>query len=208
MKKVKIHKCSKCNKSATWFYLPATRGKFYFCDDCVPRGCTCNVDDIDMAEPDKEFNDRTIWWSKEAYHKCINEKLDPIEFCTRDRQSDSYYYEILDENGRREPCVEFDYSPHGYERERNFYVVDSLNVEKIFNKVLKEKPIGSKEMVNGMQNIISSYNELPIPYNEFMAKIAEVCRPYFIHTMFNKDKLNQRFYNSFRNQVYEKRELI
>ena len=63
-------------------------------------------------------------------------------------------------------------------------------------------------MVNGIQNIISSYNELPIPYNEFMAKIAEVCRPYFIHTMFNKDKLNQRFYNSFRNQVYEKRELI
>jgi hypothetical protein len=36
-----IRKCSYCEtKDATWMYAP---GDMYACDDCVPRGCSCNV---------------------------------------------------------------------------------------------------------------------------------------------------------------------
>lgn len=36
--------CQKCNiKIATWYYMP--NGKYYYCDNCVSRGCSCNEDD-------------------------------------------------------------------------------------------------------------------------------------------------------------------
>lgn len=33
--------CDKCgkNKSSVWAYMP---GKQKYCDECVPRGCSCN----------------------------------------------------------------------------------------------------------------------------------------------------------------------
>lgn len=36
------HLCIKntCTKMAVWFYLPG-KEDIYYCDDCVPRGCTC-----------------------------------------------------------------------------------------------------------------------------------------------------------------------
>lgn len=37
--KVKCNIC-KC-KTATWEYIPC--GWRYYCDDCVPRGCSCNI---------------------------------------------------------------------------------------------------------------------------------------------------------------------
>lgn len=34
-------KCMKCEAMATWFYMPSDSVGCY-CDDCVPRGCSCN----------------------------------------------------------------------------------------------------------------------------------------------------------------------
>ena len=43
--------CSKCgSKTAQWIYGP---DGCMMCDDCVPRGCSCNVDD----ETGKECTD-------------------------------------------------------------------------------------------------------------------------------------------------------
>lgn len=43
--------CYKCPKPAVWEYAPTTdRLDVFFCDDCVPRGCSCNV--IDFEDPD------------------------------------------------------------------------------------------------------------------------------------------------------------
>ncbi|MCK9543720.1 MAG: hypothetical protein M0R03_17000 [Novosphingobium sp.] len=39
------HKCE-CGKLATWCYMP-NDSVGYKCDDCVPRGCTCNQYPID-----------------------------------------------------------------------------------------------------------------------------------------------------------------
>ena len=38
-----------------------------------------------------------------------------------------------------------------------------------------------------------------------MTKVSEFCRPYISHTMFERDRLNQTFYNSFRSQLYDKK---
>lgn len=31
--------CNKCGEKAQWAYMPGTG---YYCDICVPRGCSCN----------------------------------------------------------------------------------------------------------------------------------------------------------------------
>lgn len=44
MRSVVKVKCDKCHcKIAKWEYIP--RGWEYYCDDCVQRGCSCNIDD-------------------------------------------------------------------------------------------------------------------------------------------------------------------
>jgi hypothetical protein len=37
--------CDKCDKHAIWFYPGGTEENKapQYCDDCVPRGCSCNV---------------------------------------------------------------------------------------------------------------------------------------------------------------------
>lgn len=38
-------KCCKCKNDAVWFYMPSDECKdCNYCDDCVPRGCSCNID--------------------------------------------------------------------------------------------------------------------------------------------------------------------
>ena len=35
--------CGKCKKIAIWLYVPG-KDNWAFCDDHVPRGCSCNID--------------------------------------------------------------------------------------------------------------------------------------------------------------------
>ena len=49
-------KCE-CGKIAVWIYMPSDSDDYpYYCDDCVPRGCSCNCypkdDDYDNSDPD------------------------------------------------------------------------------------------------------------------------------------------------------------
>lgn len=102
-----LSKCDICGKTATWLYMPG--GRFY-CDDCVPRGCSCNVDNLDMGEPEQTTNP-IMWWP----HNIKEEDL--YHGGSLHRDSNSFYYEILDEDGRRSPCCEYDYSEEGFEEE-------------------------------------------------------------------------------------------
>lgn len=205
-KSPKMHKCGRCNKTATWLYLPSSSGINFFCDDCVPRGCTCNVMGLDIEEPDEQLSNCTVWWSKETYQNCFENNIDPMEHCTHVREENSYYYEILDEKGRREPCCEFDYSECGFEREHNTYVVKFSDTINVFNKVIKRHIVESLSMAEGIKKLIyDSHHNEEILYNEFMTKVSEFCRPYISHTMFERDRLNQTFYNSFRSQLYDKK---
>lgn len=96
-------------------YMPKADGNHFFCDEHVPRGCTCNVENLkEFGEPDPDS--KVIWWSKQDYEACIPDKMDElISFATMERQPDSFYYEVLDENGHRYPCCECDHDENGYD---------------------------------------------------------------------------------------------
>lgn len=47
--------CDKCGLKATWCYAPL--GSIYFCEDHVPRGCSCNILSSDDSEDIVELRD-------------------------------------------------------------------------------------------------------------------------------------------------------
>lgn len=39
--------CLKCSSIAVWYYLPMINGQdsnMYYCDNCIERGCSCQID--------------------------------------------------------------------------------------------------------------------------------------------------------------------
>jgi hypothetical protein len=53
IKKIVKIRCDICHSNiAKWEYLP--RGYSYYCDDCVPRGCSCNVDENGIEDKDNK----------------------------------------------------------------------------------------------------------------------------------------------------------
>lgn len=47
-------KCKKCGELAVWLYMP--KGGYY-CDGCVPRGCSCNWYPVD-ADSDELIEEK------------------------------------------------------------------------------------------------------------------------------------------------------
>jgi hypothetical protein len=86
-------KC-KCGKIATWLYMPAEED-WFCCDDCVPRGCSCNVD---LKE--EFFTD-----------DLTQEKYD--ELC----KDENNLEELFDDKGRQFPCCEWWYDKEGFNDE-------------------------------------------------------------------------------------------
>jgi len=46
-------KCFTCGKKPYWMYMPdssLTEEERYYCDKCVPRGCSCNIDEFTGKE--------------------------------------------------------------------------------------------------------------------------------------------------------------
>lgn len=67
--------CIVCGRKADWFYMPGSES---YCDNHVPRGCSCNAElkegiDIDSEEATNHAN----------------------------------YYEPVDDQGRKYPCCEY-----------------------------------------------------------------------------------------------------
>ena len=55
----KKNKCIKCAKTAQWYYVPYKIGKKevdkYWCDECISRGCSCNIIKYDHS---KQFDEQ------------------------------------------------------------------------------------------------------------------------------------------------------
>jgi hypothetical protein len=71
--KTKI-KC-KCEKIAQWFYLPSDSLDRAYCDECVPRGCSCNEYPLDGNWENLDPNN----WTEELDKK--GRKKPCCEFC-------------------------------------------------------------------------------------------------------------------------------
>lgn len=59
----------KCGKLAIWWYMTDEISDV-FCDDCVPRGCGCNVLDEKTGEPERDEKGRLkpcCEWAKEPW---------------------------------------------------------------------------------------------------------------------------------------------
>lgn len=80
----------------------SSNGEPFYCEECVPRGCTCNVYAL-KEFPDDIPEDNVIFWDKD------------MENCTNIRTDNSFYYETLDETGKRYPCCEYWYDEDGWD---------------------------------------------------------------------------------------------
>jgi len=89
-----------CGKLATWAYGPGHANEHpYYCDDCVPRGCSCNRE----YTPD----------SKEGllngfgYYPTADEKFKWLK--------ENICWTPVDDKGREFPCIEYCENTDGFE---------------------------------------------------------------------------------------------
>jgi len=80
-------KCRRCDKMAVWLYMPGPLGTEY-CDDHVPRGCSCNL----VPPSGFELPDEGDWDSSD-------------------------WIEDTDEQGKLLPCCEYMYDEEGLDIE-------------------------------------------------------------------------------------------
>lgn len=113
----------KCGKIATWCYLPNDN---CYCDDCVPRGCGCNIYALNEFQLDENINlSRYIFYNQEDTILFGNGDISHKELMQRGYKTDNikdiinnyHFYEGLDEDGRAFPCCEFMYDEDGFDKE-------------------------------------------------------------------------------------------
>ena len=85
-------KC-KCGKIAVWCYMPGEKDCFC-CDDCVPRGCSCNIELKDELVTDD--------LTQEQYEELYKDKNNLVE--------------QRDDKNRKRPCCEWWYDEEGFEK--------------------------------------------------------------------------------------------
>lgn len=89
-----MKKCN-CGNIAQWLYMPSFNEYPFYCDDCVPRGCSCN--NTSLSDPiAKEVIEE---YEKGGFnYKIENGNIIP-----------------LDEQNREHPCCEYDYDKDGFD---------------------------------------------------------------------------------------------
>ena len=83
-----------CGKNATWEYLKG--GNSYSCDDCVPRGCSCNNTYVETDDPEY-----------------LPEGIEGKDW----KWVEPGVWTYIDEQGREYPCAEYSYSEDGFDIE-------------------------------------------------------------------------------------------
>jgi len=101
-----------CGKVATWMYMP--RSKVY-CENCVPRGCICQIDENFLDEMEVDFSSL--------------EESDNFIKSLRDGTSKFLDKHARDEKKRLLPCVEYMYDEAGFDE--GTWAKDVLN--KLFD---------------------------------------------------------------------------
>lgn len=97
--RIQLAPCMGCGAVAEWHYTPSGPAMDY-CDNCVPRGCTCRI-----IDEDQHIEGRTV----------IEAGPDGEEFVwtVYDRQMPR---EETDGFGRKLPCIEWEFYSGGFPR--------------------------------------------------------------------------------------------
>ena len=120
------HNCD-CGKTAVYLYMPSnSKDKNpYFCEDCVPRGCSCNWEHMENEDAIQPPTDGTKWkWivieNKEGWENVKEGEM----------------WTALDEEGREFPCCEFMYDEKGFEI---YTKEETIEINKIIDELIELK---------------------------------------------------------------------
>lgn len=218
-KKVRYHRCSCCDNKAVWEYMPSHIGKIFYCDNCVPRGCTCNLFHIEEI-PDTEYHDEgdnIKYWDNESVKKYIDGAISNKEFDklgSLKKREDSTYYTILDEYGRRLPCCEYDYNEDGFEIEVPEILIMKKDILEGINRVIRLNDSWSKYinwdlLINWLKDDLEDC----LQYNKIFDMIRLKIKDEFKYTdliedgfkEYRSDGIIERFIFLIRNRVRIKR---
>lgn len=172
MAKYRKKKCSVCKtKDAEWLYEPMGDRKNFFCDDCVPRGCTCNIDFLEYGEP--LDNKNLIYYTKED----LKDGYPDDNVGSKERKEDSIAYEELDDKGRKEPCQEYSYlgkdewkfkdNVYGFYKEELTHLIHNAYFDKL--------PSSLKEKIEELLEEVE-YRDYPNPINDDV--VSKECVDY------------------------------
>lgn len=92
----------RCGKLATWDYMPSSTNPEYnyYCEDCVPRGCSCH-EEYTVNSPQAHEN---------GYGENPPTDHNDWKWVEKD-----VCWAFTDDQGRELPCIEFSHNPDGYE---------------------------------------------------------------------------------------------
>lgn len=174
IKEKQYHKCCQCGKRAVWFKDISNKGELlYFCDDCVPRGSIDNINDIEhYGEPSvSNSGGKVMWWDKNATEN------DVYHDGYLDRKETSYFYEVLDNKGRRFPSDSFIFDKDGFNKmeDEKYFYLKYYNVRDVLRKTFCKLPPNIKMDIEDDISMIfekehSIFDEFIIEYNTFMNK--------------------------------------
>ena len=96
----------KCGKMAVWIYMPGySKGQSPFhCDDCVPRGCACEMWSLKEMTPEEYYKDSPDF--DKSWVKYLDGEYEG-------------YWVPVDDMGRKWPCCEYHYDEEGFDLETN-----------------------------------------------------------------------------------------
>lgn len=99
-----------CGNVAVWDYLPgySDGSNSYSCDDCVPRGCSCNWIPVKGEASETPIGIENFDWKYIDPKQAKENGLDNVK--------SKEYFIYLDSKKRAFPCCEYDYSEDGYDK--------------------------------------------------------------------------------------------
>ena len=107
-------KCD-CGNIATYLYMPGRSDEQnFFCEDCVPRGCSCEW----------TYASRHAYGPTPLEEDLMPEGVEGKDWKWIERAADEEYEEIkkgevwvyIDEQGREYPCCEFMWDANGFNK--------------------------------------------------------------------------------------------
>lgn len=104
-------KCTSCPKIAVWVYMPSSKDGYY-CEDCVPRGCSCNYHHANPNDFHPPLEEGEVPVGIEGVNWKWVEKPETDKERATTKEEGLFVY--LDEEGREEPCCEFMYNKDGF----------------------------------------------------------------------------------------------
>lgn len=187
----KYHRCCQCGKRAVWFKdISEKNDLLYFCDECVPRGSIDNINDIEnYGEPNvTNSGGKIMWWDKDVTENDINHDG------YLDRREKSFYYEILDKQGRRFPSDKFSFNKDGFLHKDNepIFYLKYYDVREVLRQTFYKLPPHLKMDIEDDISLIfeckhSILDEFVIEYNVFMNTFHEM-----IFKIVDKDLYNSK----------------